>query len=79
MLDPSGPPGPPVRAAGAAGLVLGMEVSNSISAAFVGQTEDEQVAADALRMLRVPTGRGYEAVLGGCPCASGLNGLELAA
>ncbi|HET9653745.1 MAG TPA: ATP-binding protein [Kineosporiaceae bacterium] len=43
--------------------VLGMEVSNFISAAFVGRIEDEQVAADALRMLRVPAGVGYEAVL----------------
>jgi hypothetical protein len=43
--------------------VLGMEVSNFISAAFVGRIEDEQVATDALRMLRVPPGVGYEAVL----------------
>jgi hypothetical protein len=45
------------------GDVLGMEVSNFISAAFVGRIEDEQVAADALRMLRVPGGVGYEGVL----------------
>jgi hypothetical protein len=44
--------------------VLGMEISNFISAAFVGRIEDEEVAADALRMLRVPAGVGYEAVLG---------------
>jgi hypothetical protein len=43
--------------------VLGMEVSNFISASFVGRIEDEQVAADALRMLRVPSGVGYEGVL----------------
>jgi hypothetical protein len=43
--------------------VLGMEVSNFISAAFVGRIEDEEVAADALRMLRVPAGVGYEGVL----------------
>jgi hypothetical protein len=43
--------------------VLGMEVSNFISAAFVGRIEDEQVATDALRMLRVPAGVGYESVL----------------
>jgi hypothetical protein len=43
--------------------VLGMEVSNFISAAFVGRIEDEEVAADALRMLRVPPGVGYEGVL----------------
>jgi len=45
------------------GDVLGMEVSNFIAAAFVGRIEDEHVAADALRMLRVPPGVGYEAVL----------------
>jgi hypothetical protein len=43
--------------------VLGMEVSNFISSSFVGRIEDEAVAADALRMLRVQTGVGYEAVL----------------
>ncbi len=43
--------------------VLGMEVSNFISAAFVGRIEDDQVASDALRMLRVPPGVGYEGVL----------------
>jgi hypothetical protein len=44
--------------------VLGMEVSNFISSAFVGRIEDEEVAADALRMLRIPAGVGYESVLG---------------
>ncbi len=34
------------------------------SAAFVGRIEDEEIAADGLRMLRVPTGVGYERVLG---------------
>ncbi|MDQ1286599.1 MAG: hypothetical protein QG622_164 [Actinomycetota bacterium] len=43
--------------------VLGMEVSNFISSAFVGRIEDDQVAADALRMLRIPPGVGYESVL----------------
>jgi len=43
--------------------VLGMEVSNFISAAFVGRIEDQHVATDALRMLRVPAGVGYEGVL----------------
>jgi hypothetical protein len=40
-----------------------MEVSNFISSAFVGRIEDEQVATDALRMLRIPAGVGYESVL----------------
>jgi hypothetical protein len=43
--------------------VLGMDVANFISAAFVGRIEDDQAAADALRMLRVPTGVGYERAL----------------
>ena len=46
--------------------VLGMEVSNFISAAFVGRIEDEQVAADALRMLRVPPGSATRACWPGC-------------
>jgi hypothetical protein len=43
--------------------VLGMDVANFISAAFVGRTEDDTAATDALRMLRVPTGVGYERAL----------------
>jgi hypothetical protein len=45
------------------GDVLGMDVANFIAASFVDRTEDEQTAADALRMLRVPVGVGYERVL----------------
>ncbi|QCC78423.1 hypothetical protein E2C04_16695 [Nocardioides daphniae] len=43
--------------------VLGMDVANFMSAAFVGRIEDEDNARDGLRMLRVPTGVGYERVL----------------
>ncbi|WP_148573452.1 ATP-binding protein [Nocardioides caldifontis] len=43
--------------------VLGMDVANFMSAAFVGRIEDEEAAHDALRMLRVPTGVGYERAL----------------
>jgi hypothetical protein len=43
--------------------VLGMEVSNFISAAFVGRIVDEEVATSALRLLRVPTGVGFEETL----------------
>lgn len=43
--------------------VLGMDVANFMAAAFVGRIEDEENAADGLRMLRVPTGTGYERVL----------------
>jgi hypothetical protein len=42
-----------------------MDVSNFISAAFVGRINDPEVASDALRMLGVQPGIGYEAVLGG--------------
>lgn len=43
--------------------VLGMDVANFMSAAFVGRIEDEDAAQDGLRMLRVPTGVGYERAL----------------
>ncbi|MDN5857784.1 MAG: ATP-binding protein [Pseudonocardia sp.] len=35
-----------------------------VDAAFVGRTDDVQAQADALRLLRVPTGIGYEPLLG---------------
>ena len=44
--------------------VLGMDVANFMSAAFVGRLEDEEAARDGLRMLRVPQGVGYERALG---------------
>ena len=44
--------------------VLGMDVANFMSAAFVGRLEDDEAAQDGLRMLRVPTGVGYERALG---------------
>lgn len=43
--------------------VLGMDVANFMSAAFVGRLEDEETARDGLRMLRVATGVGYERAL----------------
>jgi hypothetical protein len=43
--------------------VLGMDVANFMSAAFVGRLEDEDSARDGLRMLRVQTGVGYERAL----------------
>ncbi len=43
--------------------VLGMDVANFMSAAFVGRIEDEDAARDGLRMLRIPTGVGYERAL----------------
>ena len=35
-----------------------------VNAVFVGRTDDESAQAEALRLLRVPTGVGYEAMLG---------------
>jgi hypothetical protein len=43
--------------------VLGMDVANFMSAAFVGRLEDDEAARDGLRMLRVPVGVGYERAL----------------
>lgn len=39
---------------------LNMDVANHVAGAFVGRIEDDTVAADALRLLRVPTDAGYE-------------------
>jgi len=35
-----------------------------VAASFIGRIEDERVAADALRLLGVPTGAGYEHAIG---------------
>jgi len=44
--------------------ILGLDVQNLVSTVFVGRiAEDAEVAAEALRLLRVPTDDGYEAVL----------------
>jgi DNA helicase HerA-like ATPase len=44
--------------------ILGLDVQNLVSTVFVGRiAEDPEVAAEALRMLRVPTDVGYEATL----------------
>ena len=51
--------------------VLGMDVANFMSAAFVGRIEDEAAARDGLRMLRVPTGVGYERALAGLSAGRG--------
>lgn len=47
------------------GDVLGMNIANWISTSFVGRIEDDDVAAEALQLLRIKTGVGYEAVLAG--------------
>ena len=43
---------------------LNMDVANHVAASFVGRIEDERVAADALRLLGVPTEAGYEHAVG---------------
>jgi hypothetical protein len=56
--------------------VLGMDVANFMSAAFVGRIEDEDAARDGLRMLRVPTGVGYERALAGLSSGRGADGFR---
>src|SRR5690349_8136780 len=44
--------------------ILGLDVQNLVTTVFVGRiAEDAEVAAEALRLLRVPVDDGYEAVL----------------
>ena len=44
--------------------ILGLDVQNLVSTVFVGRiAEDEEIASDALRLLRVPTEVGYEQTL----------------
>jgi hypothetical protein len=56
--------------------VLGMDVANFMSAAFVGRIEDDDAAKDALRMLRVPTGVGYERALATLSASRGSTGFR---
>ena len=44
--------------------ILGLDVQNLVSTVFVGRiAEDAEIAAEALRLLRVPVDDGYEATL----------------
>jgi hypothetical protein len=44
--------------------ILGLDVQNLVSTVFVGRiVDDPQIAAEALRLLRLPTGAGYEQTL----------------
>lgn len=46
--------------------ILGLDVQNLVSTVFVGRiAEDPEIAAEALRLLRVPVDDGYEQVLAG--------------
>ena len=45
--------------------ILGLDVQNLVSTVFVGRiAEDAEIAAEALRLLRVPVDDGYEADAG---------------
>jgi hypothetical protein len=56
--------------------VLGMDVANFMSSAFVGRIEDEDAAKDGLRMLRVATGVGYERALATLSSGRGAQGFR---
>ena len=56
--------------------VLGMDVANFMSAAFVGRIEDEEAAREGLRMLRVATGVGYERALASLSSGHGAAGFR---
>ena len=44
--------------------ILGLDVQNLVSSVFVGRiAEDQEIASEALRLLRVPVHDGYEATL----------------
>ncbi len=43
--------------------ILGLDIANWVTTAYVGRTEDPDTAAEALRFLRIRTGVGYERVL----------------
>jgi hypothetical protein len=48
------------------GDVLGLlDIENFTSTAWIGRIESPSVAADALKLLKVPTGEGYEQILHG--------------
>jgi hypothetical protein len=56
--------------------VLGMDVANFMSAAFVGRLEDTEAGRDGLRMLRVPVGVGYERALANLSSGRGADGFR---
>jgi hypothetical protein len=58
--------------------ILGLDVQNLVSTVFVGRiAEDVEIASEALRLLRVPTDVGYEAVLAGLSAADGGSSARL--
>jgi hypothetical protein len=58
--------------------ILGLDVQNLVSTVMVGRiAEDAEIASEALRLLRVPTEVGYEAVLAGLSQADGGSSTRL--
>jgi hypothetical protein len=45
--------------------ILALDVENLMGPAMVGRIESDKVAGEALRLLRIPTGVGYEQVIAG--------------
>jgi hypothetical protein len=43
--------------------ILGMDIANYVGTSFIGRILDAEIAAEALRFARIPTGIGYEATI----------------
>ncbi|WP_019869887.1 ATP-binding protein [Salinispora oceanensis] len=58
--------------------ILGLDVQNLVSTVFVGRiAEDEEIASEALRLLRVPVNDGYEATLASLSAADSSSAARL--
>lgn len=58
--------------------ILGLDVQNLVSTVFVGRiAEDEEIASEALRLLRVPVNDGYEATLASLSAADSTSAARL--
>ncbi|MFV2099507.1 ATP-binding protein [Micromonospora sp. LOL_024] len=58
--------------------ILGLDVQNLVSTVFVGRiAEDAEIAAEALRLLRVPVDDGYEATLASLSAADAASAHRL--
>ncbi|WBB66038.1 ATP-binding protein [Micromonospora sp. WMMD812] len=58
--------------------ILGLDVQNLVSTVFVGRiAEDNEIASEALRLLRVPVNDGYEATLASLSTADATSAARL--
>ncbi|TDC37769.1 hypothetical protein E1211_09205, partial [Micromonospora sp. 15K316] len=58
--------------------ILGLDVQNLVSTVFVGRiAEDNEIASEALRLLRVPVNDGYEATLASLSTADATSSTRL--